>query len=58
LITGLVAGLGYGLGQQAVDVILMIDRYATVVSLTVITATLLVPVIKRRVRRRRRPLQS
>jgi membrane protein DedA with SNARE-associated domain len=47
LITGLVAGLGYGLGQQAVDV-----------SLTLITATLLIPVIRRRIGRRRTPRQS
>jgi membrane protein DedA with SNARE-associated domain len=58
LITALVAGLGYGLGQQAVDVILMIDEYATVVSLTLITATLLIPLIKRRIRRRRARLPS
>ncbi|MEU1292858.1 VTT domain-containing protein [Streptomyces sp. NPDC005840] len=28
LMTGLVAGLGYGLGQNAVDVVLLIDNYA------------------------------
>ncbi|MEV1293627.1 VTT domain-containing protein [Pseudonocardia sp. NPDC049635] len=36
LITGLVAGLGYGLGQQAVDVVLMIDRYALWISLALV----------------------
>lgn len=33
LMTGLVAGLGYGLGQHAVDVVLTIDEYALWVSL-------------------------
>ena len=51
LITALVAGLGYSLGQRAVDVVLMIDRYASVVSLTMITVALLIPLIKRRIRR-------
>jgi membrane protein DedA with SNARE-associated domain len=34
LMTSLIAGLGYGLGQRAVDVVLTIDRYASAVSLT------------------------
>lgn len=50
LMTATVAGLGYGLGQRAVDVVLMIDRYASVVSLTMITVALIIPVIKRRIR--------
>lgn len=33
LMTGLVAGLGYALGQQAVDVVLLIDRYALWITL-------------------------
>lgn len=33
LITGLVAGLGYGAGQHAVDVVLAIDRYALWITL-------------------------
>jgi membrane-associated protein len=33
LITGLVAGLGYGVGQHAVDVVLMIDEYALWITL-------------------------
>ena len=33
LVTGLVAGLGYGLGQHAVDVVLTIDEYALWISL-------------------------
>ena len=53
LMTAVVAGLGYSLGQRAVDVVLMIDRYASAVSMTMITAALLVPVIKRRIRRNR-----
>jgi membrane protein DedA with SNARE-associated domain len=47
LMTVLIAGLGYRLGQRAVDVVLMIDRYASVVSLTMITVALLIPVMKR-----------
>ncbi|GAA1086872.1 hypothetical protein GCM10009605_26050 [Nocardiopsis composta] len=34
--TGLVAGLGYGLGQHAVDVVLLVDKYALWVSLAII----------------------
>jgi membrane-associated protein len=36
LVVGLVAGLGYGLGQTAVDVVLTIDQYALWVSLALI----------------------
>ncbi|MBP2368945.1 DedA family protein [Pseudonocardia parietis] len=36
LITGLVAGLGYGLGQHAVDVVLAVDQYALYISLALI----------------------
>lgn len=36
LMTGLVAGLGYGLGQYAVDVVLMIDEYALYVTLALV----------------------
>jgi membrane protein DedA with SNARE-associated domain len=56
VMTAVVAGLGYGLGQRAVDVVLTIDRYASVVSLTMITLALLVPVVKGRIRRRRVPV--
>ncbi len=52
LMTAVIAGLGYRLGQRAVDVVLTIDRYASVVSLTMISVALLIPVIKRRTRRR------
>jgi membrane protein DedA with SNARE-associated domain len=50
LMTGLVAGLGYGLGERAVDVVLRVDKYASIVSLTMISASLAIPVIKRRMR--------
>jgi membrane protein DedA with SNARE-associated domain len=49
--TAVGAGLGYGLGQRAIDVVLMIDRYAAVVSLTTIAVALLIPVLKRRIQR-------
>ena len=51
LMTGLVAGLGYGLGQRAVDLVLLVDKYASVVSLTMITVAAVIPLIKRRIRR-------
>ena len=54
LMTGLVAGLGFGLGQRAVDLVLLIDRYAAVVSLTTITVAAVIPMVKRRIRRRGR----
>ncbi len=53
LIAAVVAGLGYSLGQRAVDVVLTIDRYASAVSLTVIAVALLVPVVKARIQRER-----
>lgn len=53
-ITALVAGLGYGLGQWAVDVVLVVDRYASAVSLTLIVGAVLVPVLKRWWQRARR----
>ena len=54
LMTGLVAGLGYGLGQRAIDVVLLIDRYASVASLTMIAAALAVPLIRRRIQPNKR----
>jgi membrane-associated protein len=36
LIAGLVAGLGYGVGQHAVDVVLLIDQYALWITLALI----------------------
>ena len=52
LMTGLVAGLGYGLGQRAVDIVLLIDRYASMVSLAMITLAAVIPLLKRRIRRK------
>jgi membrane protein DedA with SNARE-associated domain len=45
-ITGLVAGLGYGLGQHAVDVVLLIDEYALWVSLAIIFVIAMTPTFK------------
>lgn len=50
LVTGLVAGVGYGLGQRAVDVVLLVDQYASVLSLTLIALAIAIPLIKRRIR--------
>ena len=36
LLVGLVAGLGYGLGQYAVDAVLAVDRYALWISLAIV----------------------
>ncbi|GAA2806532.1 DedA family protein [Kribbella solani] len=52
LMAGLVAAIGHQLGQRAVDVVLLIDRYATAVSLTLIAAAVLLPLVKRLARRR------
>ena len=52
LMTGLVAGVGYGLGQHAVDLVLLIDRFASVVSLTLIALAAVIPLVKRRIRRK------
>jgi membrane protein DedA with SNARE-associated domain len=58
LMTAVIAGLGYSLGQRAVDVVLTIDRYASVVSLTTITVALLIPVVKRWIQRKPTPLKG
>jgi membrane-associated protein len=58
LMTGLVAGIGYGLGQHAVDVVLLVDRFASVVSLTVIAVAAVIPMVKRRIRRQAERLPS
>lgn len=50
LMTGLVAGLGYALGQTAVDVVLMIDKYASWVSLAILAGVAVLPLIKRKLR--------
>jgi membrane protein DedA with SNARE-associated domain len=49
--TGLIAGLGYGLGHEAVDLVLLVEKYASVVSLTMIGLALAIPLAKRRMRR-------
>jgi hypothetical protein len=36
VITGLVAGLGYGIGRHAVDVVLLIDEYALWITLALV----------------------
>jgi membrane protein DedA with SNARE-associated domain len=36
LIAGLVGGLGYGVGQHAVDLVLMIDEYALWITLALV----------------------
>jgi len=52
LMSGLVAGLGYAAGQSAVDLVLLVDRYATVVSLVLLSLTVLLPVVRSKLRRR------
>jgi membrane protein DedA with SNARE-associated domain len=52
LMTGMVAGVGYGLGQHAVDLVLLVDRLASVVSLTLIAVAAVIPLVKRRIRRK------
>lgn len=49
--TGIVAALGYALGQQAVDVVLLVDSYAALVSVTLLAMTVAVPLLKRWIRR-------
>ena len=51
LMTGLVAGVGYGLGQHAVDLVMLVDRFASLVSLTLIALAAVIPLVKRRIRR-------
>jgi membrane protein DedA with SNARE-associated domain len=57
LITGLVAALGYWSGQRAVDIVLLVDKYASVVSISMIGLALLFPLVKRLIRPRR-PTES
>lgn len=58
LMTGLVAALGYRAGQRAVDLVLLIDKYASVVSLTLIAGAALLPLLKRLLRRTPQPSQD
>ncbi|MET9273619.1 VTT domain-containing protein [Kribbella sp. NPDC003557] len=53
LMTALVTAIGYRAGQEAVDLVLMIDKYATVASLTLLAAAALFPFLKRLLRRTR-----
>jgi len=48
LMTSLVAGLGYRLGDDAVDVVLLIDRHASLVGLTTIAVAITISALKRR----------
>ncbi|MFG1814973.1 DedA family protein [Kribbella sp. NPDC049174] len=50
IMTGLIAGLGYWSGQRAVNVVLLVDKYASVVSLSMIGIALVIPLIKRWIR--------
>ncbi|WP_197522435.1 DedA family protein [Occultella aeris] len=50
--TALVAGLGYALGQGAVEIVLLIERQAIWVTLGLIAVTFAVPMVKRALRRR------
>lgn len=52
-LTALTAGLGYGLGQPAVDVVLLVDDYASAVSVGLIAIALLTPLLKKLLRRNR-----
>jgi membrane protein DedA with SNARE-associated domain len=52
VMTGLVAGIGYELGQSAVDVVLVVDRYASILSIAIISTTLAIPWLRRKLRRR------
>ena len=54
VVAGLVAGVGYGLGQQAVDVVLLVDRYASLVAVVTIASAATLPLVRRILRRRRR----
>ena len=54
LATSLVTGLGYLLGQRAIDVVLLVERYAGWVALGVVVATVGWPFVKRMLRARAR----
>lgn len=54
LVTSLVAGLGYALGQHAVDLVLIIDQHASRISLALLVLAFLVPWVRALLRRRRR----
>jgi len=54
LTASLIAGLGFLLGQGAVEVVLLIERYAGWVTLAVVAVTAAQPVVKRMLRAARR----
>lgn len=49
--TGIVAGIGYALGQEAVDAVLLVDRYAVLVSIAMVALTVAIPLVNRWIRR-------
>ncbi len=58
LVTAVVTAIGYSLGQSAVDVVLLVDKYAGWVSLGLILFAAIAPLVRRqwsRRRERRRP---
>lgn len=57
-ITALVSGLGYGLGQHAVDAVLLVDQHASTVSLVLIGIALVVPLAKKLIDRIRHQLTT
>ena len=54
VVAGLVAGIGYRLGQPAVDVVLLVDRYASLVAVVTIASAATLPLVRRLLRRHRR----
>lgn len=57
-ITALVSGLGYGLGQHAVDAVLLVDQHASTVSLVLIGIALVAPLAKKLIDRIRHQLTT
>ncbi|MGI5125625.1 DedA family protein [Pseudonocardia sp. CA-107938] len=51
LTTAAVAGLGYALGQDAVDAVLLVDKYAMYVSLAMVATGIALPLVRRWLRR-------
>lgn len=48
IMTSVVVGIGYALGQAVVVVVLLVDRYAGWVSLSLIALVLIVPLVRSR----------
>ncbi len=53
VLTSVVAWLGFAVGQSAIDVVLVVDRYASAVSLSLILLAVTVPLARVAVRRKR-----